>query len=606
MGTKKKITALVSALLGCCAIFFAGPVGAFTQSESTQRVPVRWTSNSAPLVFEHTPTDITDEQSRLITAEVLANWNAVAPFQILESGFGRNRLRYSADSRFFGPGVVAVTVLSYDPGVGAVSEGEILLNQTTTRAFCLTADKAGTTCQNRDMTGGNRVFLGDVLAHEFGHFMGLGHSEVRESSMVFSTFKGQHSPHADDIAGARTVYGAPNFGKIMGTVMGGSAVPVFGAHVQAISTRSGAIAAGTISQEDGRFILSGLDLDDTYYLYVEPLRHLESLSDAYRSAKTEFCPAAYVGSFFEKCGSAGKGHPQPLSLTSTSPDLDVGVLTIRCQVRVGEDYMREKLSTGAGVYDFQASAAKPAQSFVGYFSSDDVLDTAFTSDVMSEEINLDFSGLSLPGGSQYELDVSVITTEFGSALDFSVEIQGAAGTIVDGDRSRNMFGETLVNRELGTQRSIFTRRIRYPLSSSSALNSVVLKLKPRALTANEVRDNLVLPDVFGLKARPWLVLTTIMRDGVPFFENRETILGDNLSCLDAPFTFAVRPNQVSAAALAGNAVAEENASTPSTSATCASWEPPAGGGGAGGMGAVATSLMLGVLVVLFPRLRRRS
>lgn len=605
MGTKEKINALVRALLGCCAIFFARPIGAFTQSESTQRVPVRWTSNSAPLVFEHHPTDLTSEQSRLITAEVLSNWNALAPFQILESNFGRNRLKYSADSRFFGPGVVAVTVLSYDPGVGAVSEGEILINQTNNRVFCLTADKAGTHCRNRDMTGANRVFLGDVMAHEFGHFMGLGHSEVRESSMVFATFKGQHSPHADDIAGARTIYSAPNFGRITGTVMGGATVPVFGAHVQAISSRSGAVAAGTISQGDGRFILSGLDLDDTYYLYVEPLRHLESLSDAYRSVKTEFCPAAYVGSFFEKCGSAGKGHPQPLSLTSTQPDLDVGVLTIRCQVRVGEDYLREKLSTGAGVYNFQASPAKPAQSFVGYFSSDETLDTEFTRDGMSEEINLDFSGLSLPAGSQYELEVKVLTTEFGSPLDFSIEIQGAAGTIVDGDRSRNSFGETLVNREPGTQRSLYSRRIRYPLSSSSALNGVVLKLKPRALTANELSDNLVLPDIFGLRARPWLVLTTVLRDGVPFLKNRETILGDNLSCLDAPFTFAVRPNQISAAALAGNAVAEENASIPSTSATCASWEPPAGGG-AGGMGAVATSLMLGALVVLFPRLRRRS
>lgn len=606
MGTTEKITALTGVLVGLCALIFAPPIAAFTQSESTQRVPVRWSSTSAPLVLEHNPTDITADQSRLIAAEVLANWNALSPFQVLESGFGRNRLRYSADARFFGPGVVAVTVLSYDPGVGSVSEGEILVNQTASRAFCLTADKAATQCRNRELSGANRVFLGDVLAHELGHFMGLGHSEVRESSMVFATFKGQHTPHADDVAGVRTIYRAPSFGTISGTVMGGADVPVFGAHVQAISTRTGAVAVGAISQADGRFALTGLDLDDTYYLYVEPLRHLESLSDAYRSTKTEFCPAAYVGSFFEKCGSEGKGHPQPLRLSASAATLDVGTVTIRCQVRVGEEYLRQKLSTGAGAYDFQATSSKPVQSFVGYFSPEDALDAAAYSEDLREEIDLDLSGLALSGGSQYELEVNILTTDFGSPLDFSVEIQGPAGTIVDGDRARDSFGEVLVNREPGTQRSVFSRRLRYPLSSTAALNTLALKLKPRALSATELRDNVVLPDVFSLKARPWLVLTTILRDGLPLLDNREAILGDNRSCLDAPFTFAVRPNQVSAAGLAGNAVSDEGATTPTTAATCGSWEPPADGGGPGGMAAMTVSLMLGFLAVLLPRFRRRS
>lgn len=604
MATKEKIPALSEVLLGLWVLVFSSAAVAFTQSESTQRVPVRWPSATAPLVFEHTPTDITPEQSQRISDEVLATWNALAPFQIAPASFGKNRLSFSSDPRYFGPGVVAVTVLAYDPAVGSVSEGQIFVNQTANRAFCLTADKAATQCQNRNLLGNTRIFFGDVLAHELGHFMGLGHSEVRESTMVFSTFKGQHTPHTDDVAGARTIYGV-SAGTITGTVMGGSAVPVFGAHVQAISSRTGAVAAGAISQSDGRFTLAGLDLDETYYLYVEPLRHLESLSDAYRSAKTEFCPAAYVGSFFEKCGSDGKGHPQPLALASSAPAIDVGTVTIRCQVRVGEEYLRQKLATGSGVYDFQATAAKPAQAFVGYYTADDPLDPATYDEALTDEINLDLTRLALPTGANYELELRVLTTEIGSALDFSVELQGAFGTEVDPDRGRSMAGDVIVNREPGTQRLVFSRRLRYPLATSSALNQVRVRLSPRPLSATEQRENMVLPETFALRSRPWLVMTTVLRNGVPYLENREVTLSDNRACLDAPLTFAVRPNPVSAAAMAGNVARDEAATTPTTAATCGSWEPPSDGG-SGGPGAMMLSLVAGALLAIFPRLRRRS
>jgi Matrixin len=267
------------------------------------------------MIFQHNGTDVTASQSSTVVNEVLNQWNAVSPIPVVSTNFGTNTFSYSNDTRYFGPGVVAVTILNYDAGVGRVSSGQILVNQTTSRGFCLTADKAGNNCTTPGAGLLTRVYLGDVVAHEMGHLLGLGHSEVRDSSMLFTTFKGQHTPHADDVAGVRKIYSSPGYGTLSGTVLGGNRTPVFGAHVQAISTRTGAIAAATLSQENGSFIIEGLELSDTYYIYVEPLNYLEGLPDAYRSAQKDFCPGAYVGSFFETCGSAGKGHPQPLKLT---------------------------------------------------------------------------------------------------------------------------------------------------------------------------------------------------------------------------------------------------------------------------------------------------
>lgn len=544
------------------------------------------------MIFQHNGTDVSPSQSSTVVNEVLNQWNAVSPIPVVSTNFGTNTFSYSNDTRYFGPGVVAVTILNYDAGVGRVSSGQILVNQTTSRGFCLTADKAGNNCTTPGAGLLTRVYLGDVVAHEMGHLLGLGHSEVRDSSMLFTTFKGQHTPHADDVAGVRKIYSSPGYGTLSGTVLGGNRTPVFGAHVQAISTRTGAIAAATLSQENGSFIIEGLELSDTYYIYVEPLNYLEGLPDAYRSAQKDFCPGAYVGSFFETCGSAGKGHPQPLKLTSASPVMDVGVVTIRCQVRVGEDYLREKLATGGGLYEFNATTSKPGEAFVGLYNEVDPLPTVGYSSTYADTIELDLSELSIPSGS-VNLDLKLMTASIGSALDFSVEIDGPFGTFTDSDRG----GAATPALEVGTLRPKYDRRITYPLSSNPALNLLTVRLSPRALSLFERAVHMPIESYFVLKDRPWLMLASVTRNGEIYYQNQTSSRIDNNSCIDAPYTFAVRANPVSGSAIAGSS--QEERATEAQATSCGTWEPPSSGGP--GAGPWVGTLLLGLFIGIFSR-----
>jgi hypothetical protein len=544
------------------------------------------------MIFQHNPTDVTATQSANIVSEVLGNWNAVSPIPVVSTTFGNNTFSYSDDTRYFGPGVVAVTVLNYDAGVGRVSSGQILVNQTASRGFCLSASKSGSTCSTSGSGFLTRVFLGDVVAHELGHLFGLSHSEVRDSSMLFTTFKGQHTPHADDIAGVRKIYSKTGYGTLSGTVVGGNRTPVFGAHVQAISTKTGIIAAAGLSQENGLFSIEGLDLNDTYYIYVEPLNYLEGLPDAYRSAQKDFCPGAYVGSFFETCGSSGKGHPQPLKLTSSAPSLDVGAVTIRCQVRVGEDYLREKLAAGGGTYEFQATPEKPGEAFVGLYNEIEPLPTVGYSTPFADAVELDLSQLTLPSGT-ITLDLKLLTASIGSALDFSVEIDGPFGIFSDSDRG----GVSTPLLESGTLRPRYDRKISYPLSSNPALNLLTIRLKPRALSLFERAVHMPMEAYFVLKDRPWLLLASVSRNGEIYYQNQTSSRIDNATCIDAPYTFAVRANPVSASAIEGSSSDEGRAEAQATS--CGTWEPPSSGGP--GAGPWIATLLFGLMIGVFSR-----
>lgn len=576
---------------------------AYNQSESAQRVPIRWQSPQVSLVLNHNALDISANQSAVIMADVINQWNSLVPFSLQQTSFGRNTISYSNDSRYFGPGVVAVTVLSYDPAVGRVIDGQIYVNQTETRGFCLTSDQAANNCTTPGAGFLSRVYLGDVLSHELGHLMGLGHSEVRDSTMVFTSFKGQSSPHTDDVAGVRSIYNSSNTGSLSGRVQGGNNVPVFGAHVQAISNLRGAVAAAAFSQEDGRFEIKGLDLNDTYYIYVEPLRRLESLSDAYRSAKTEFCPAAYVGSFFEKCGTNGKGHPQPLSLSTSRTSINVGVVSIRCQLRVGEGYLKEKIETNGGQYDFMATNQKPGQAFVGLYSATEPLNTSDYSNIFADTIELDYTNIAMPSGS-ISLELKFITTSLGSPLDASIEISGPLGVVTDADRPL-LGGVPVLALEAGTLKAIYNRKLTYPLSANAALNRLTVKIRPRALSTSEQISHMVFPDVFNLTERPWLMLVNVLRNGQIYYQNQESVLSDNSSCMDAPYTFAVRPSPVSSSALAGLADESANTTAAAASPACGTWEPPSNGPGSGPTTMLMT-ISLGFIIALIKRRRSNS
>lgn len=189
--------------------------------------------------------------------------------------------------------------------------------------------------------------LESILAHELGHWLGLGHSAVW-SAMMFPyapppgqflgacpTAQAPDGPLADDDrTGIRALYPDPNdsinIGAIRGQVQpanpfalatlvapspGTSVTGIFGAHVVAVDADTGAVVAGTsggwscnanqAAQFDGSFDIERLPVGRNYMIYVEPLNGLaapgdfsESLADLCSSGGGSSCttPAADANS----------------------------------------------------------------------------------------------------------------------------------------------------------------------------------------------------------------------------------------------------------------------------------------------------------------------
>jgi hypothetical protein len=150
--------------------------------------------------------------------------------------------------------------------------------------------------------------LESLLTHEFGHFLGFSHSAVWSAIMypyapAPGTFNGTRpaaqQPDAllgdDDRTGLRAVYPSSadnvNVGSISGHIVPANPLSlpasplgvtgIFGAHVVAVDSGSGAVVAGTIggwscaapgpAQFDGSYTIERLPVGHTYTVYAEPL-----------------------------------------------------------------------------------------------------------------------------------------------------------------------------------------------------------------------------------------------------------------------------------------------------------------------------------------------
>jgi hypothetical protein len=175
-------------------------------------------------------------------------------------------------------GILGSTSFVVDVTTGEIVEADILINA----AFPWSVEEAGDS---------GRFDVESVVLHEIGHLVGLGHSLLGETELALSRrrviaaesalFPIAFGPgvvegrtlRADDIAGVSDLYSTNGFTARTGSIDGRvvrDGVGVFGAHVVAFNTRTGALVGGFTLTDEGEFVVGGLD-PGPYLVRVEPL-----------------------------------------------------------------------------------------------------------------------------------------------------------------------------------------------------------------------------------------------------------------------------------------------------------------------------------------------
>lgn len=388
---------------------------------------VRWPGTSM-LVMVNSYLSGNDHQ---ILSDSIGVWNGHSSLRMEVSsaggpttslcGNGFNDIYYSSDATYFsgGCGVLAITTVIYNSG-GDISEADVLLNGTSN-------------CFSSNPTDDN--YLGNVITHELGHVAGLGHSEVFASSMYYKAHVGQRTTSSDDQAGLFSLYPNGIKGTIAGKIIGGDNLTgVFGAHVQAVSMFSGKVEGAAISNSDGRFIIEGLPLinENKFYLYVSPLKVKSALPDYYFSSRSNFCSSrtAYRGSFFQGCYSDEEGYPTGIKISESSPHIEVGNITIRCNMDIAQDYLENKPSTSNAVM-LDDLNGYIGDAFVGFFTKKYVYDGDLISYIIldgEDNFSIDLTTVNfstmVAGDEDIYLEYRLVSQSIFSKLLVDIEING--------------------------------------------------------------------------------------------------------------------------------------------------------------------------------------
>jgi len=359
----------------------------------------------------------------------------------------RNDVYFTNDSSIFsGSSVLAVTQSVYNSSTGRIIESDILIKDTVLYSNSSSAD----------------LYIGDLISHEMGHLIGLDHSTMPFSTMFYKLIRGQHSISFDDFIGKKSLYQQSGYnGKISGVIAGGSdKIKVFGADVKLISSNSGKVIASTLSEEDGSYVFDGIPLDDVYYIYIAPFKAIDTVSKYYQTVKSDFCSSyeEFRGSFYQSCGNSRKGYPLGIELNNSKKEVDTGIITIKCGLDVPTDYMSKR---GIAAFELDDNESKKGDSFVGFFSQNDVTTQNY------DEIYIDLSDVDTSDGNYY-LDLRVIAQEFYSRVAYDLEVTSGSGiynysysVTTDGTANLNLKGQV-------------------PLSSSDpTLNVFTIKVIPQ-------------------------------------------------------------------------------------------------------------------------------
>lgn len=509
--------------------------------------------------------------------KTVINLNANFNNTNLDIGKGAT-IRFSENSAFFGQGVLAVTSISHDPSSGEIWSADILINESTNNLTLFTRDPALS-------SGSSFAFLGDVVTHEMGHLLGLGHSEVIGSSMLYSVFKGQYDIASDDIAGINYLYSIGENKKVYrGKVTSGDGGGIFGANVQVILQSTGEVYMAQMTDQHGYFYLKDLPENDYFLIYVAPPRSISNLPSFFGSIQSNTCNGkSYKASFFSQCGGRNQSRPQVFSTSFDYEQIyidvddyynktlkfdwndrifdlnyyndrknfeyyydsyevyNLGEVTIRCKEPLDPSYILNKYqsNTSFDLYEFDPLEFEDfyiaGDTFTGSFSNDEIATGVLGK---GDVLHLDYRHFT--GPSNHFLDLKISTESLGSMLKLVVKIKNL------------VTNETTIyqtDQDDITGRNILNFNIQHPLKSDANENDFEITLVPEdesIFSEADQKEILAVPDVLKNPENTYLLMFTIGYDtdnGYTTFPIKQfRFPKDNKYCREGNSIVSARPN----------------------------------------------------------------
>ncbi len=494
----------------------------------------------------------------------LSNWNGNGNISISRNSTStiqedRNDIYFST-SPSFGSSVLAVTTLTYYTASGRLIEADIAINDS--KDF-----SADATITNNSSAGGP-FYLGDIITHELGHLIGLGHGQVHNSTMFYTVFKGQFSTSSDDKLAVRNTYPIGSYGTITGNIAGSdSIIGVFGAHVHAISAETGEVILSVVTDSGGTFSLKGLPLNDTYFLYISPFGTSASPPDFYSTIEKDFCSSGdWRGAYYTKCGVQYDGFPEGVGLTLSQSFVDLGNLSIACSFDTPLLYTSTASSTNE--INLVNSNGSLGQARTGFFLQSSINEnnslTILNNPAQrnSDKYQIDLTDFDIIasgyGASDLYLDVKIVAQGLYSANRINLYAERVGGPSEYFPDSDFDFVEinldtnhSFANVETSPDIDIIGR---IPLDVVNASNNIFnVELIPQPLNrGTSFNNNDFFPSSLSMldQLNHYMVIFSVSeKDGSEFnminFKNYQPY-ADNTSCMQGPNTQSVQPFGVEA------------------------------------------------------------
>lgn len=255
-------------------------------------VSLRWTT--LPIryfVADRSASGISPQQFQTAVTRAFATWDAVETAETSSefvgitpappaTGDSMNVLGFA--SRPDLPRVLAAASFIIDTLTAEIVESDIFFNSTFPWSVA-PAGEAG------------RHDLESIAVHEIGHLLGLGHSAIGETEVVPGGRRvlasetvmfpiafpagsiADRTLKPDDIAGLTDIYPSAASRRTLGSISGRvtrNGAGLFGAHIIAFNTRTGALVGGFTLNDDGGYTIAGLE-PGPYVLRVEPMDDAE-------------------------------------------------------------------------------------------------------------------------------------------------------------------------------------------------------------------------------------------------------------------------------------------------------------------------------------------